>query len=85
MPVGVGAKHFSTLLTVARVITLDYFLSLSVSLSLQYPFSLSRSFPLCLSLTLSLVVSCLLARFPSFFFSICERLYLVPGLGKFGP
>ena len=61
---------FLNLLDVARVITLDFFLSLSVSLSLQYPFSLSCSLPLCLSLTLSLVLSCSLAHFPSFFPSL---------------
>ena len=43
---------FSTLLAVARVLPLDYFLS--ISLSFHYPFYLSRSFPLSLSLSLSL-------------------------------
>jgi len=45
---------FSTILAVACVLVLDFFLSLSVSLCLWHPFSLSHSFPLSLSLSLSL-------------------------------
>ena len=73
---------FSTLLAVARVLTLDFFFCLSVSLSLRYSFSLLRSFPLCLSLSLSdslsLFLSFSLARVPSFFL-----LYLSVSLSRF--